>query len=117
MVLGVCLVWKCSAHYTLDSALERLQMKRRFGVCRLFYQLVEVGIDSLGTVVGDVASLPIRQQSVNLIHLHVQPGECTSASLFHSLFTSGACSLHCSPMILDISGFASPGCWATTCAW
>ena len=34
----------------------------------------------------------------------------TSASLFQSFFTSGACSLHCSPIILDISGFASPGC-------
>ncbi len=70
MVLGVCLVWKCSAHYTLDSALERLQMKRRFGVCRLFYQLVEVGIDSLDTVAGDVVSPPI-QPPVSIVYLHI----------------------------------------------
>lgn len=40
----------------------------------------------------------------------------TSASLFQSLFTSGACSLHCSPMIFEISGFASPGFCAMTWA-
>jgi hypothetical protein len=43
---------------TSDSALNRLQMKRKWVVSRLVYQLVEVGIGSLDIVVDGVASLP-----------------------------------------------------------
>jgi hypothetical protein len=110
-------VLRYSGRYTLGSALDRLQMKRRQDVCRLFYQLVEVGIDSLDIVVDDVVSLPVWEWLVSIFIFLVFVVSCTSASRFQSLLTSGACSLHCSPIILDISGFASPGCWATTCAW
>jgi hypothetical protein len=102
---------------TSDSGRGPLQMKRKWVVNRLIYQLVEAGIDNLDIVVDDVASLPIHQASVSQIIFTFKAVFYTSASRFQSLFTSGACSLHCSPMILDISGLASPGCWATTCAW
>lgn len=93
-------------------------MKKRLAVCRLIYQLAVVGIDSLDTVADGVVSLPNFRLSVSSVNYHVgsREGTRTSASRFQSLFISGACSLHCSPMILDISGLASPGCWATTCA-
>jgi hypothetical protein len=43
---------------TSDSVQDRLQIKRKWAVSRLIYQLAEVGIDSQDIVVGDVASLP-----------------------------------------------------------
>lgn len=39
--------------------------------------------------------------------------ELTSAKRFHSFFTAGDSLAHSWPAIFDISGFGSPGCWAT----
>jgi hypothetical protein len=38
----------------------------------------------------------------------------TSASAFHSSFVLAGSERHCSPMILEMSGFGRPGFWATT---
>jgi hypothetical protein len=92
-------------------------MKRKPVVSRWVYQLVEVDIDSQDIVVGGVASLPFHQSPVSTVNFTFISMVYTSASRFQSLFTSAACSLHCWPMILDISGFASPGCRLTTCCW
>lgn len=40
----------------------------------------------------------------------------TSASAFHSFLSSAASCLHCSPMILEMSGLGKPGCCATVAA-
>ena len=41
----------------------------------------------------------------------------SSASLFQNPFVSAGSARHCSPISFEMSGFASPGCSAATCAW
>lgn len=71
-MLRVCLASRYIVRCTSDSGRGRLQMKRKWVVNRLIYQLVEAGIDNLDIVVDDVASLPIHQASVSTGHLHIQ---------------------------------------------
>lgn len=68
-------------------------------------------IGSLGTVVDGELSRPIFLLASSLgRNIRIQ----TSAKAFHWSLLSGGRARHCSPMILEISGFASPGFWATT---
>lgn len=115
MVLGGCWASICIYRCTWDNDLIRHSRMPGDGFHSLSL-LSEAGICSPDTVSDDDVSLPSEGGMVQHISQMNSRGQTslTSASRFHSFLTSKGWSLHCSPMIFEISGFARPGFWATT---